>query len=147
MAAGQDHLQGHDTVELDLPGLVDDPHSAATDDFQKFVARNLYSWDRASVLRRSRNSGGEHSARHSFVEIAVQSLGMIGKADGILRFCGGFASIAASVNLGKNQLVPIVLGGPGLDQLRAKFLDASPPPGPKPSENTFAYTFEPKGPG
>jgi hypothetical protein len=35
----QDHLEGHDAVQLDLPGLVDDAHAAAAQLTQNLVAR------------------------------------------------------------------------------------------------------------
>ena len=36
-SAGQDHLEGDDAVELDLPGLVDDAHAAAAEFVEQFV--------------------------------------------------------------------------------------------------------------
>ena len=38
--AGQDHLEGDEALEADLPGLVDDPHAAAAEDLQDLVARH-----------------------------------------------------------------------------------------------------------
>ena len=38
VVAGQDHLQGDDAVERELPGLVDDAHAAAAQLAQDFVA-------------------------------------------------------------------------------------------------------------
>ena len=40
MRAAQDHLQGDDAVELDLPGLVDNAHSAAVQLAEDFVTRD-----------------------------------------------------------------------------------------------------------
>ena len=38
---GQDHLQGHEAVELALPGLVDDAHTAAAQFLQQFVVADV----------------------------------------------------------------------------------------------------------
>jgi hypothetical protein len=37
MGAGQDHLQGYQAVEFDMPRPVDDPHAAAPQDTEDFV--------------------------------------------------------------------------------------------------------------
>ena len=37
----QDHLEGDDAVEADLPGLVDDAHAAAGDLLQQFVVAEV----------------------------------------------------------------------------------------------------------
>ena len=37
MLAGQEHLQGDDTVEIDLPGLLDHSHAAMTKFFEFLV--------------------------------------------------------------------------------------------------------------
>ena len=39
VAAGQDHLEGDEAVEADLPGLVDDAHAAAAELAEDLVAR------------------------------------------------------------------------------------------------------------
>ena len=41
--AGQDHLQGDDAVEADLPGPVDDAHAAAGDLLQQLVVAEVVS--------------------------------------------------------------------------------------------------------
>ena len=51
--AGQDHLQGHDAVEADLPGLVDDAHAAAGDLLQQLVIAEV-----ADGAQRRGNPGG-----------------------------------------------------------------------------------------
>jgi hypothetical protein len=37
LGTGADHFEGHDSVQLDLPGLVDDAHAAVTDLLQNLV--------------------------------------------------------------------------------------------------------------
>ena len=44
VAVGQD-LQGHDLVEVDLPGLVDDAHAAVADFLQQFVVAQAAGLD------------------------------------------------------------------------------------------------------
>ena len=39
--AGQDHLEGDDAIEADLPGLVDDAHAAAGDLLQQLVVAEI----------------------------------------------------------------------------------------------------------
>jgi hypothetical protein len=38
---GKDHLERDDPTEFDVPGLIDNSHSAAADYLQDFVSRNL----------------------------------------------------------------------------------------------------------
>ncbi len=37
----EDHLEGHDAIEADLPGLVDHAHPAAPDLLQEFVVAEV----------------------------------------------------------------------------------------------------------
>jgi hypothetical protein len=37
----QDHFQGDQTIELQVPRLVDDAHAAVTENAEQFIARNL----------------------------------------------------------------------------------------------------------
>ena len=50
--AGQDHLQGDDAVERDLPGLVDDAHAAAAELAEDFVAGDIYTGNGVGSRRR-----------------------------------------------------------------------------------------------
>ena len=44
LAAAADHLQGDQSVETDLPGLVDDSHPSLAEPFLDFVTRNSGSF-------------------------------------------------------------------------------------------------------
>ena len=52
--AGQDHLEGDEAVEADLPGLVDDAHAAAGDLLQHFVVAEVAQPRRGVGGRRGR---------------------------------------------------------------------------------------------
>src|SRR5262249_16664558 len=41
MGAAQDHFDGHEAIELEVPGLVDRAHAATTQDRQDFITRHL----------------------------------------------------------------------------------------------------------
>ena len=41
VGAGQRHLEGDEAAQAQVPGLVDHPHSAATEDGLDLVARDL----------------------------------------------------------------------------------------------------------
>src|SRR5262245_30892577 len=41
VAAGEDHLQGHQAIELQMAGLVHHAHAAATEEFQDLIAGDL----------------------------------------------------------------------------------------------------------
>src|SRR3954449_4805764 len=40
VVAGQNHLERHGALETELPGSIDDPHAAAADFLNDFVARH-----------------------------------------------------------------------------------------------------------
>ena len=44
---GQDHLQGDEAIEAGLPGLVNDPHAAAPQLAEDFIAGHDQAWRRA----------------------------------------------------------------------------------------------------
>ncbi len=57
--AGQDHLQGHQTVELALPGLVDDAHAAAAQFVQQFVVADVTDFRAQRRADKRRLTGGQ----------------------------------------------------------------------------------------
>ncbi len=57
--AGQDHLEGHQAVELALPGLVDDAHAAAAQLLQQFVVADVTDFRAQGRAKKRRPVGGQ----------------------------------------------------------------------------------------
>ena len=62
--AGEDHLEGDDAVEADLPGLVDDAHAAAGDLLQQLVVAEVANPCAGPRCRR-RRSGSDRTSGSS----------------------------------------------------------------------------------
>ena len=76
--AGQDHLQGHHTVQADLPRLVDDPHPAAGDLLKQLVVAEVgdqIRFEEEVVWSQRRPAGPEAERRHGVGRPVASRLG------------------------------------------------------------------------
>ena len=71
VGAGQDHLEGDQTIQVDLAGLVNDPHAAAAQLLEDLVAGDGRPPGRSPVSRRGRVGRFEHAGRRRGIDRAA----------------------------------------------------------------------------
>src|SRR5437016_6086943 len=96
MATGEDHLEGHGALELDLPGLVDDAHATAAEFFEDLIAWRCQVAGGHGVGGAGA-AGGKGERRRCLGDVVGQSGGGGGRGVRVLGMSHGLSSRSSAI--------------------------------------------------